>query len=507
MRDESNRGDGGVPHLSPEEFRELGHRLVDWVADYQQRLESFPVRSQVAPGEVASKLPLRPPEEGLDGVKGWDAVLKDLEDVILPGVTHWQSPSFFAYFPANASGPAVLGELLSAGLGVQGMLWSTSPAATELETRVVDWLVDLLGLPEDFRSTSARGGGVIQGTASEATLVAMVAARERVRRYGAPANSEWVAYASTQAHSSVLKAAMLCGVAHGAEDTTHVRLIETNDRYGMRAELLERAILEDLGAGRVPFFVCATVGSTSSGAVDPVRAIGEVMARTPVRSTGGWLHIDAAWAGSALVCPEHRGLLDSMNRVDSFAFNPHKWLLTNFDCNAFFTRDRQALLDALSVTPEYLRNAASASGAVIDYRDWQVPLGRRFRALKLWFVLRHYGAKGLRAHIREHVRLAQCFESWVKEDSRFELVVPRSLSLVCFRLKPLPGEAVKDTDARNRELLERVNASGKVFLTHTVLPSVEGAPARYVLRMAIGAATTEERHVRAAWELLVASVR
>ncbi|WP_426735754.1 pyridoxal-dependent decarboxylase [Myxococcus faecalis] len=507
MRDESNRGDGGVPHPSPEEFRELGHRLVDWVADYQQRLESFPVRSQVAPGEVASKLPLRPPEEGLDGVKGWDAVLRDLEDVILPGVTHWQSPSFFAYFPANASGPAVLGELLSAGLGVQGMLWSTSPAATELETRVVDWLVDLLGLPEDFRSTSARGGGVIQGTASEATLVAMVAARERVRRYGAPANSEWVAYASTQAHSSVLKAAMLCGVAHGAEDTTHVRLIETHDRYGMRAELLERAILEDLGAGRVPFFVCATVGSTSSGAVDPVRAIGEVMARTPVRSTGGWLHIDAAWAGSALVCPEHRGLLDSMNRVDSFAFNPHKWLLTNFDCNAFFTRDRQALLEALSVTPEYLRNAASASGAVIDYRDWQVPLGRRFRALKLWFVLRHYGAKGLRAHIREHVRLAQCFESWVKEDSRFELAVPRSLSLVCFRLKPLPGEAVKDTDARNRELLERVNASGKVFLTHTVLPSVEGAPARYVLRMAIGAATTEERHVRAAWELLVASVR
>ncbi|NTX34141.1 aspartate aminotransferase family protein [Myxococcus sp. CA033] len=506
MRDDSTGGDGGVPHLSPEEFRKLGHRMVDWIADYQARLESFPVRSQVAPGGVASKLPEHPPEEGLAGEAGWEGIFKDLEDIILPGLTHWQSPSFFAYFPANASGPAVLGELLSAGLGVQGMLWSTSPAATELETRVLDWLAELTGLLEDFRSTSATGGSVIQGTASEATLVAMVAARERARRHGAPADSEWVAYASTQAHSSVLKAAMLCGVAHGAEDTTHVRLIETSARYGMRPELLERAIREDLDAGRVPFFVCATVGSTSSGAADPVRAVGEVMARTPMRASGGWLHVDAAWAGAALVCPEHRDLLDGMSGVDSLAFNPHKWLLTNFDCNAFYTRDRKALLDALSVTPEYLRNAASASGAVIDYRDWQVPLGRRFRALKLWFVLRHYGAKGLRAHIREHVRLGERFESWVSEDERFEVAVPRSLSLVCFRLKPLPGEPPQATDARNRELLERVNASGKMFLSHTVLHAVEGTPARYVLRMAIGASMTQERHVRAAWELLASSV-
>ncbi|MBZ4416302.1 pyridoxal-dependent decarboxylase [Myxococcus sp. RHSTA-1-4] len=506
MSDDARDGDGAVPHLTPEEFRKLGHRMVDWIADYWTRLDSFPVRSQVAPGDVASKLPAHPPEDGLSGEKAWDAVFRDLEDVVLPGITHWQSPSFFAYFPANASGPAVLGELLSAGLGVQGMLWSTSPAATEMETRVLDWLAELTGLPEAYHSTSATGGGVIQGTASEATLVAMVSARERVRRQGAPADSQWVAYASTQAHSSVLKAAMLCGVARGADDTVHVRQLETDAHYALRPDVLERAIREDLAAGRRPFFVCATMGTTSSGAFDPVGALGGVLERTGVKAAGGWLHVDAAWAGAALVCPEHRGLLNGVEVADSFAFNPHKWLLTNFDCNAFYTREKRALLDALSVMPEYLRNAASASGAVIDYRDWQVPLGRRFRALKLWFVLRHYGARGLRAHVRGHIRMAEHFQSWVSADARFEVAAPRSLALVCFRLKPLPGEAPEATDARNRTLLERVNATGKLFLTHTVLPAVDGRPPRYVLRMAIGGTYTEERHVRAAWEALSAAV-
>jgi aromatic-L-amino-acid decarboxylase len=384
------------------------------------------------------------------------------------------------------------------------MLWSTSPAATEVETRVLDWLAELTGLPEGFRSDSGTGGGVIQGTASEATLVAMVAARERVRRRGAPPEAPLVAYASTQAHSSVLKAAMLCGVARGADDTVHVRMVETDAAYALRPDALERAIREDLAAGRRPFFVCASLGTTSSGALDPLGPIGEVLARTGVTAAGGWLHVDAAWAGGALVCPELRGMLAGIEAVDSFAFNPHKWLLTNFDLNAFYVRERRALLDALSVTPEFLRNAASESGAVIDYRDWQVPLGRRFRALKLWFVLRHYGARGLRAHIREHVRLAQAFEGWVGEDARFE-VATRSLGLVCFRLRPLPGEAPGATDARTRALLERVNATGKVFLTHTVLPGVAGAPARFVLRLAIGGARTEERHVRGAWDLLAAN--
>jgi len=426
--------------------------------------------------------------------------------VVLPGLTHWQSPSFFAYFPANASGPAVLGELLSAGLGVQGMLWSTSPAATELETRVLDWLCELTGLPESYRSSTGTGGGVIQGTASEAALVAMVAARARVlRKLGREA--ELVAYVSTQTHSSVLKAAMLAGVVRNQEDTVHLRLLETDAHQALRPEVLERFIREDLAAGRQPFFVCATLGTTSSGAMDPLGPIGEALERTGFTAAGGWLHVDAAWAGSALVCPEHRGMLAGVEAADSFAFNPHKWLLTNFDCNAFYTRDRQSLLEALSVMPEYLRNAASASGSVIDYRDWQIPLGRRFRALKLWFVLRHYGAKGLREYIREHVRLAECFAFWVEGDERFELAAPRSLSLVCFRLKPRPGEEPAATDARNRSLLERLNAGGKVFLTHTVLPGVEGGPGRYVLRMAIGSPRTEERHVRAAWDRLAALAR
>jgi aromatic-L-amino-acid/L-tryptophan decarboxylase len=502
----SDTRDGSVPHLSPEEFRKLGHRMVDWIADYWSRLESFPVRATVAPGEVLSKLPEHPPEEGLGDSEGWEAVFRDLEEVVLPGLTHWQSPSFFAYFPANASGPAVLGELLSAGLGVQGMLWSTSPAATEMETRVLDWLAELTGLPAAFHSGSGTGGGVIQGTASEATLVAMVAARERVRRKVGQ-QVELVAYTSTQAHSSVVKAAMLAGVASGVSDDVHLRQLGTDTRYALRPEELERAIREDLAAGRQPFFVCASLGTTSSGAMDPLRAVAEVLERTGVTASGGWLHVDAAWAGSALVCPEHRAMLEGMEAADSFAFNPHKWLLTNFDCNAFYTRDSRALLDALSVMPEYLRNAASASGAVIDYRDWQIPLGRRFRALKLWFVLRHYGAQGLRAYIREHVRLAERFESWVVEDERFELATPRSLALVCFRLRPRPGEEPSATDARNRQLLERLNAGGKAFLTHTVLPGVGGEPARYVLRMAIGAARTEERHVRAVWEQLAALAR
>ncbi|WP_257458330.1 pyridoxal-dependent decarboxylase [Archangium lipolyticum] len=499
----SDAREGAVPHLSPEEFRRLGHRMVDWIADYWSRLESFPVRSAVAPGEVMAKLPEHPPEEGLGGEAGWESVFRDLENVVLPGVTHWQSPSFFAYFPANASGPAVLGELLSAGLGVQGMLWSTSPAATEMETRVLDWLAELTALPASFRSDSGTGGGVIQGTASEATLVAMVAARERVRaRLGREA--ELVAYTSTQAHSSVLKAAMLCGVVRGVSDGVHLRSLGTDERYALSPELLEKAIREDLSAGRQPFFVCASLGTTSSGAMDPLPALRGVLERTGFTGAGGWLHVDAAWAGSALVCPEHRDMLRGLEDVDSFAFNPHKWLLTNFDCNAFYTRDRKSLLDALSVMPEYLRNAATASGAVIDYRDWQVPLGRRFRALKLWFVLRHYGAKGLRSYIRQHVRQAELFASWVEADTRFELAVPRSLALVCFRLRPRPGEEPAATDARNRQLLERLNASGKAFLTHTVLPGVDGAPARYVLRMAIGSPRTEERHVRAVWEQLVA---
>jgi len=488
-------------HLSPDEFRDLGRRFLDWIFEYQGGLEAFPVLSEVAPGDTLARLPESPPEEGL-GDSGWSEVLADLDDVVAPGVTHWQSPRFFGYFPCNGSGPGVLAELVSAALNVQGMLWQTSPSCTELETRMLDWMAEAFGLPEAFRSTSASGGGVIQGTASEATLVALCASRRRVLREDPEA--DLVAYASTQAHSSVVKAAMIAGLARDPEDGRHLRLIEPDDGLRLSCDGLAQAMREDLEAGRRPFYVCATMGTTSSGAVDPVDRIAEVV--DDVWRSGGrrgprpWIHVDGAWAGAALVCPEFRGMARGLEHADSVCVNPHKWLLTNFDCDLFWTRDRQALIDALSVTPEYLRNPASDSGEVIDYRDWQVPLGRRFRSLKLWFVVRHYGLRGLRAHVREHARLAELFEGWVREDARFEPAAKRSLSLVCFRLKASSGEGSAEQDRLNRELLRRLNESGRVFLTHTVLPTPDGP--RVALRMSIGGTLTREAHVREAWGLI-----
>jgi aromatic-L-amino-acid decarboxylase len=480
----------GMRHLTPSEFRRLGHRAVDWIASYAERVESFPVCAQREPGELLAALPERAPEDG-GGADGWDTIFRDLEQLIVPALTHWQAPGFFAYFPCNASGPGILGELFSAGLGLQGMLWATSPAATELEFRMLQWLGRLLELPEGL--IEAPGGGCIQGTASEATLVAMVAARHRVRKLTAARHGQLVAYTSGQAHSSVAKAAMIAGLCADASGGDALRFVAVDDEFALVPEALADAIAEDRAAGRVPFFVCATVGTTSSTAVDPLPAIGEALWKSGFRDIGGWLHVDAAYAGAACVCPEHRPLLDGVEHADSLCFNPHKWLLTNFDCSAFWTRDRAALVDSLSVTPEYLRNRASEEGDVIDYRDWQIPLGRRFRALKLWFVLRHYGAEGLRRHIRREVELAQQFESLVGADDRFEICAPRRLALVCFRRR--------GSDEENRALLERVNRSGKAYLSHTVLPGPGGAE-RLVLRLAIGAPGTEERHVRAVWDLL-----
>jgi aromatic-L-amino-acid decarboxylase len=524
--------------MTPDEFRALGHRMVDWIADYWSRVESMPVLSRAQPGDVLRALPAHTPERGLgaDSRDSWDAVFADIERVILPGVTHWQHPSFFGYFPANISGPSVLGELLSAGLGVQGMLWLTSPACTELETRVLDWLGEAVGLPSDFLSTSASGGGVIQGTASEAALVAMVAARARARRAGAP-DDALVAYCSNQAHSSIIKAAMIAGVARSPDDHAHVRQIDVGPDYAMRPDALARALREDLAAGRTPFFVCATTGTTGVTAIDRIDAIAaaidDAVASAPPSSGAAspprpWLHVDAAHAGAACICPEFRsgpgGWLRGIERAESFCFNPHKWLLVNFDCDCFWTRDRAALTAALSITPEYLRNQASSAGAVIDYRDWQVPLGRRFRALKLWFTLRHYGLEGLRAYVREHVRLAAVFEELVRADDRFEVVAPRTMNLVVFRLRPRAGpvgrphaapEPRAATDARNRALMDALNASGALFLTHTVLPPVVASPGEptprpdlagaLVLRMSIGAVHTQERHVRAAWDAIRAA--
>ena len=477
--------------MTPNDFRTHGKALIDWIADYYEQIEQFPVMSPAAPGEVRAALPAAPPQEG----EPFEAMMADVERIILPGITHWQSPNFFAYFPANTSFPAILGELLSAGLGVQGMLWQTSPAATELETHVLDWLVGMLGPPAAFLS-SGPGGGVIQDTASSAVLAAMVAARDRVtsdeRRVTSEEPAELVtrhsslptAYTSTQAHSSVVKAAMVAGV--GREN---VRAVAVDEQYAMRPDDLRRLIEADLSAGRRPFFVVATVGTTSSTAIDPVREIGAIC-----REYGLWLHVDGALAGAAAVCPEFQWLHDGLELADSYAFNPHKWLLTNFDCDCFWVSDRAALLRALSILPAYLVNAASQSGAVIDYRDWHVQLGRRFRALKLWFVIRAYGVAGLQAHIREHVRLARLFAGWVAADPRFELAAPAPLNTVCFRLRG-DGDAAA-TDAANEALMARLNASGKLYLTHTVLDG------RFTLRLAVGARLTEERHVAAAWNAI-----
>ena len=396
-------------------------------------------------------------------------MMADVDDIILPGITHWQSPNFFAYFPANASFPSILGELLSAGLGVQGMLWQTSPACTELETHVLDWLVGMLGLPETFLSTSA-GGGVIQDTASSAVLAVLLAARDRITNYELGIRNEESggghrgpssvigndarlrAYCSTQTHSSMAKAAGIAGMGRA-----NVRAIAVDNDYAMYPDELRRQLEVDRAAGLSPFFVVATIGTTSSTALDPIRAVGEVC-----REFGVWLHVDAAMAGTAALCPEFRDMQDGLELADSYAFNPHKWMFTNFDCDCLWVADRAALIRALSILPEYLKNAATEAGAVIDYRDWHVQLGRRFRALKLWFVIRHYGVEGLQHHVREHVRLAQQFAAWVAAEPAFELAAPAPLNLVCFRLREGGDEA-------NRALLERLNASGKLYLTHTVL--------------------------------------
>jgi aromatic-L-amino-acid decarboxylase len=469
-----------MPHMTPEEFRAYGHAAVDWIADYWTGTSDHPVLAQSKPGDILAALPEHPPETG----EPFEAVLADLDRILLPGITHWQHPSFFGYFPANASGPAVLGDLLSSGLGVQGMLWSTSPASTEVETRVMDWLAELLDLPERFRSMST-GGGVIQDSASSATLVATLAALHRAG--GGAVNHEgtrrtYTVYTSAEAHSSIEKAVRIAGIG-----TDNLRVVDTDPQtLAMDVGHCAALVAADLASGAVPTLVVATIGTTSTTAIDPLPAIGELCAEH-----GIWLHVDAAYAGAAAICPELRWSHAGVECADSYAMDPHKWLLTNFDCDAFWVADRGELVGALSVLPEYLRNAATESGAVIDHRDWGVPLGRRFRALKLWSVLRWYGAEGLRAHIREGVAQAQQLAAWIRADERFEVVAPHPFGLVCFRLR---GE-----DGPNEALLAALNASGLMYLTHT---RVGGA---FTLRMALGGVQTRLDHVERAWKQIQAT--
>lgn len=460
--------------MDKDSLRKFGHQFVDWVADYFEEVETYPVCSPVRPGEIKQKLPAAPPEQE----ESMDTIFRDFRSIILPGMTHWQHPSWFAYFPANNSPASVLAELLTAGLGAQCMVWQTSPAAAELEEVVLEWLRQMLGLPEGM-------AGVIQDTASTATLCALLTAREKAtgfRSNDRGLNEALVVYSSEETHSSIEKGVKIAGL--GREN---LRLIPTDEHFAMIPEKLEEAILKDRGDGLKPACVVATLGTTSSTAIDPLPEIGPICQKYDL-----WLHVDAAFAGSAAILPEKRWMLEGARFMDSFVFNPHKWLFTNFDCSAYYVKDPAALVRTFEIHPEYLRTGVDAQ--VRNYRDWGIQLGRRFRALKLWFVLRSYGLKGLQAILREHIRLAQLFKGWVEADQRFELMAPVPLSLVCFRLND--GRPEAELNELNRTLLDRVNATGRVFLTHTSLRD------RYVLRLAIGQRTTQERHVRQAWEII-----
>ncbi|KAK9069013.1 hypothetical protein SSX86_013129 [Deinandra increscens subsp. villosa] len=479
----SENGGLNLKAMDAEQLRENAHKMVDFIADYYKNIETFPVLSQVEPGYLQKLLPDSAPLQP----ESLQAVLQDVQTKILPGVTHWQSPDYFAYFPSNSSVAGFLGEMLSAGINMVGFSWITSPAATELEMIVLDWLADLLKLPNDFLSKGP-GGGAIQGTASEAILVALLAARDNVlREVGKDALGRLVVYGSDQTHSSLQKACQIAGIHPG-----NLRLLrtETCNEYALSPESLTDAISHDVTSGLIPLFLCATVGTTSSTAVDPLLALGKI-----TKKYGIWLHVDAAYAGSACICPEYRHHLNGVEEADSFNMNCHKWFLTNFDCSALWIKDRTALIRSLSTNPEYLKNKASQGSTVIDYKDWQIPLGRRFRSLKLWMVLRLYGVENLQSYIRNHIKLAQQFEDLVAQDTRFEIVAVRTFSLVCFRLLPA-NKNEEHANKLNRDLLDAVNSSGKIFITHTVLSS------KYVLRLVVGAPLTEERHIIAAWKLI-----
>ena len=469
--------------MDNEEFRRHGHAFVDWMADYLAGVEDYPVKAQVQPGEIAAKLALSAPDDG----EAMDLIFADFQRDVMPGITHWQHPSFFAYFPANSSPPAVLAEMLVATLAPQCMLWETSPAATEMETRVLDWLRQMIGLPEGF-------AGVIQDSASSATLCALLTARERATEWrgnagGLNALPPLCVYVSEQVHSSADKDVMVAGM--GLE---YLRKIPVGDDFAMRPEALAAAIEADIAAGYTPCCVIATLGSTGVGSIDPLRPIAEICQRH-----GIYLHVDAAWAGSALVLEEWRWMINGVEAVDSFVFNPHKWLFTNFDCSAHFVREPDDLVRTLGILPAYLKTREA--DRVIDYRDWSVPLGRRFRALKLWFVLRSYGVKEIRRRIAAHIDLAREAAGWVAAAADFELLAPLSLALFNFRYHPQGQDDPDTLDHLNETLLHKLNDSGDLYLTQN---KVNGA---YAIRFAVGQTNTERRHVVAAWQAIQDTAR
>ncbi len=468
--------------INVEEFRQYGHSFVDWMADFFKEVEHLPVKSQVNPGDIYRQIPESPPLES----ESIDRIMEDFQKIILPGMTHWQSPNFFAYFPANSSYPSVLGEMLTAALGAQCMVWETSPSAAELEEKMMNWLRQMTGLP-------ATWDGVIQDTASAATLIAMLSAREKysnfqVNETGIHHQKSFRVYCTSETHSSLEKAVKIAGLGK-----KNLIKLDVDDQLRMRPEALEQAIETDMKNGKTPMAVVATIGTTSSTAIDPLDDIARICKKYNV-----WLHVDAALAGTALVLPEYRWMIRGIEDADSFVFNPHKWMFTNFDCSAYFIKDRETLIRTFEILPEYLKTRTR--GKVNDYRDWGIALGRRFRALKLWFVLRNFGVQGIQDNVRLHLALAQKLASEIERHPDFELLVKPVLNTVCFRYRP---EAVEDEgtlDELNENLLNAVNATGKMFISHTRLKG------KYTLRMVTAQTYLEERHVMSAWELIRTTV-
>ena len=463
-------------HMKTDEFKKQGYKVIDWLADYYKHVEEYPVLSQVEPGDIRSKLPEKAPNTG----RAHDEILNDM-NILMPGITHWQSPNFHAFFPCATSGPAILGDLISTGLGVNGMSWATSPACTELETHILDWLVDMMDLPVKFKSNS-KGGGVIQDTASSASLVALLCSREKAsngRTNENGSNGDFIAYTSSQAHSSIEKAVKIAGIGKN-----NMRMVDVDQHFSMDSSHLRQLIEKDISNGLKPIFVCATVGTTSSTAIDPVNEIGKIC-----KEFGIWLHVDAAMAGPAALCKEYRFINDGLNYADSYNFNPHKWMLTSFDCSIFYVADRYQLINTMSILPEYLKNKTSTSESVFDLRDWGIPLGRRFRALKLWHVINYYGVSGLQEFIRTHMENTKILRSWIEMEKDFEIVTPTPLTLICFR----------HTKGNNftEKLLNTINESGKAYMTHTKLND------QYIIRFSVGQTSTTIDHLKETWNYIV----
>ena len=463
-------------HMKTDEFKKQGYKVIDWLADYYEHVEEYPVLSQVEPGDIRSKLPEKAPNTG----RAHDEILNDM-NILMPGITHWQSPNFHAFFPCATSGPAILGDLISTGLGVNGMSWATSPACTELETHILDWLVDMMDLPVKFKSNS-KGGGVIQDTASSASLVALLCSREKAsngRTNENGSNGEFITYTSSQAHSSIEKAVKIAGIGKN-----NMRMVDVDQNFSMDSSHLRQLIEKDISNGLKPIFVCATVGTTSSTAIDPVNEIGKIC-----KEFGIWLHVDAAMAGPAALCKEYRFINDGLNYADSYNFNPHKWMLTSFDCSIFYVADRSQLINTMSILPEYLKNKTSTSESVFDLRDWGIPLGRRFRALKLWHVINYYGVSGLQEFIRTHMENTKILRSWIEMEKDFEIITPTPLTLICFR----------HTKGNNftEKLLNTINESGKAYMTHTKLND------QYIIRFSVGQTSTTIDHLKETWNYIV----